>query len=77
VHEIGHVLGLWHEQQRSDRDDSIKILWNNVGYLAGQFFKRRTDNMGVPYNIGSIMHYGPKVGNRLNNTLYKTYMLPQ
>ena len=62
VHEIGHVLGLWHEQQRSDRDDSIRVLWDNVGSMAGQFYMRRTDNKGVPYNVASVMHYGPKVG---------------
>ena len=61
VHEIGHVMGLWHEQQRSDRDAHVKVIWRNVGYLAGQFFKTKTNNQDLPYNFGSIMHYGPKV----------------
>ncbi len=30
LHEIGHILGMAHEVERSDRDDYIKIHWNNV-----------------------------------------------
>ena len=60
VHEVGHALGLWHEQQRSDRDSAIRILWDNLGYYVGQFYKQATDNL-TPYDYASVMHYAPKV----------------
>ena len=59
IHEIGHAVGLWHEQSRQDRDSHIKVLWQNI--TAGKehnFDKHVTDGFDLGnYDYGSIMHY--------------------
>lgn len=61
AHEIGHVLGLWHEQSRIDRDNYVRILWENIEEHSKYNFQQHlTDGLDHgPYNYQSIMHYGP------------------
>jgi hypothetical protein len=63
IHEIGHALGMWHEQARADRDDHIIVNLANVtaGYEANfyTFAERGEDGQDVgPYDLDGIMHYG-------------------
>ena len=59
IHEIGHTIGLWHEQSRGDRDTFVEVRMQNV--IAGMehnFDQHITDGTDVDkYDYESIMHY--------------------
>jgi hypothetical protein len=60
IHEFGHALGLWHEQSREDRNDFIRINWQNITSGREHNFRQHItdgDDYGR-YDYGSIMHYG-------------------
>ena len=60
-HEMMHALGFGHEQARLDRDEYIKIVWNNVISTEYRQFDKisDSDSLGTPYDLDSIMHYQP------------------
>jgi hypothetical protein len=66
IHEIGHVVGLWHEHSRDDRDQFVRIEEANIDTSQlHNFTQRVTDGDDVgPYDYGSIMHYGSRVFTR-------------
>lgn len=63
IHELMHAVGFFHEQSRTDRDDYVTIVWNNIETsLRDQFDKyslNMIDYLGTKYDYGSVMHYGP------------------
>lgn len=59
LHEMGHAIGLYHEQSRTDRDSYITIIWNNIKSAYKSNFNKAagTTSHGTPYDYDSMMHY--------------------
>ncbi|XP_017467275.1 PREDICTED: uncharacterized protein LOC108359767 isoform X1 [Rhagoletis zephyria] len=61
VHELGHVVGFWHEHTRPDREKHVVIEHNNImkgqDYNFNKLTPEEVDSLGLPYDYDSIMHY--------------------
>ena len=61
AHELGHVLGFFHEHQRWDRDQFITVHYENIkpGRAADYDWITKTNWLvdRLPYDYQSIMHY--------------------
>jgi len=60
IHELTHAIGLWHEQSRIDRNQYVRINWNNIKASAKHNFNQHiSDGVDVGhYDYNSLMHYG-------------------
>ena len=64
AHEIAHSIGFYHEHSRPDRDDHVTINTDNIRPGFEMDFKKigaRSIEDIEPYDVSSVMHYGPTV----------------
>ncbi|XP_063870776.1 low choriolytic enzyme-like [Scylla paramamosain] len=69
LHELLHVAGLFHEHTRPDRDQYVRVVWTNIrkdkhkNFVVPSWMRKSPDlvNLGLPYDFGSLLHYGLKV----------------
>jgi Astacin (Peptidase family M12A) len=58
IHEIGHAVGYFHEHQRPDRDQFVRINAGNIEAGKEHNFDMRLGGVVLgPYDYGSMMHY--------------------
>ena len=57
IHEIGHAVGLHHEQTRPDRDMFVTVHEDNIEPDAIGNFDINTGRVLTGYDYSSIMHY--------------------
>jgi hypothetical protein len=61
IHELGHTVGLWHEQSRADRNNFVEVDLRQIDQnKAHNFDQHIQDGIDIgDYDFGSIMHYPP------------------
>ena len=59
LHEMGHTIGLWHEQSRPDRNTYVSVNYNNLIKGSISNFNQIYDNAQETtlFDYGSIMEY--------------------
>ncbi|CRK90383.1 CLUMA_CG003996, isoform A [Clunio marinus] len=65
MHELVHTLGFYHTHIGTNRDDHIKILWENIDPSRQNDFKvflksDEVDDFGLGYDFDSILQYHSK-----------------
>ncbi|XP_045428933.1 meprin A subunit alpha isoform X3 [Pipistrellus kuhlii] len=80
-HEILHALGFYHEQSRTDRDDYVKIWWDEIIPDKEHNFNTYDDSfitdLNTPYDYESLMHYAPFSFNKNESVPTITAKIPE
>lgn len=78
IHEFGHVVGLFHEQNRNDRDEYIEVFFDNIFPSAHTQFIKNEDKGNqslefTPFDFQSTMLYSSNLFSieGINNSMLK------
>lgn len=65
THELGHAIGLQHEQTRPDRDEWVTIhednIWDGTEHNFQKYSDDEVQDHDIFYDYRSIMHYSQMV----------------
>lgn len=64
LHEIGHTVGLWHEHQRTDRDEYVSVREEGLFQTGVSWIVDNGHPADGPYDFASVMHYHPLAHSR-------------
>ncbi|XP_076065419.1 hatching enzyme 1.2-like [Oratosquilla oratoria] len=71
IHELLHAIGIFHEQSRSDRDDHVIIIEENINTDFLHNFDKQSDEnttYSYDYDYNSVMHYGSHFFSKARNS---------
>lgn len=77
AHELLHAVGFYHHQNRSDRDEFLDILWDNIAKGKESQFLKMAPHENIllnDFDYNSIMLYGPHT---FSKTIDKVTMKPK
>ena len=64
IHEFIHAIGFYHMQSATERDEYVRIAWENIEpgkeHNFNTYGADRISQFQVPYDYGSVMHYSSK-----------------
>ena len=75
LHEMGHIIGLYHEFTRTDRDSYVTVNYNNVikGSWTSDFaINTQNQQLLTPYDYASVMQYPSFVLSRNGGPVIET-----
>ena len=57
IHELGHLIGFYHEHQRPDRDQYVMVHFANISSPFRDDYKKIEFTTYGDYDFDSVMHY--------------------
>uniref|UniRef100_A0A0N5C8R9 Metalloendopeptidase n=1 Tax=Strongyloides papillosus TaxID=174720 RepID=A0A0N5C8R9_STREA len=77
---IGHALGISYTHSRPDRNNYIKIIYEDIGQMDRYIFQKMPNQndltCGISYDYGSLMHEKKMCRKHHNEKIFETKLSP-